>query len=228
MWVFFVMIPKEAELSVFSFALPLFFGVLAIFAFYSMRKVAKPPKIILSEEAIYFEETGEKIPWKNIIDVYPFMVGVEVNNLAFRTVSDSDFTIISTGNMYRLEVIDKFQEYYLKPRTSEVLQKIKSDESVAFQYVSFNNGLKGALRLNFASDLQLNSTPIYLSKNELIIDEKQYNWSDLSPISKEKFNIISGKQFHLSTKNNTKILSFDRMEVLSAEVFRNVVNELVK
>lgn len=47
LWVFFVMIPKEAELSVFSFALPLFFGVLAIFAFYSMRKFAKPPKIIL-------------------------------------------------------------------------------------------------------------------------------------------------------------------------------------
>lgn len=221
LWLFLVTIPKEAELSLYWYGFPLFFGVLAVFALHSMRNVAKPPKIILSEEAIYFEETNEKILWKNIIDVYPFMVGLEVNHLAFRTVSDAEFTLISTGNIYSLEVIDKFQEYYLQARTQEVLQQIQNGKTAQFQQASFG--------LSFLpDDLQISSTPIYLNKNELIIDEKQYKWSDLATIPKEKFNIIHGKQFHLTTKNNSKILSFNRTEVLSAEVFKNVVNELVK
>ena len=224
LYVLVVLVPSDSNLPKSTYLAVLPFVAIAGFSFYKMKNQSQLASLHLTQESVTNLKTKQTILWKNLGDLYFFSSGNVIglaNNLAYRTSENEPFEKI-TAVEYSIKDLETFENFHCPPRTLEVLKQLQNGKTVAFSYLP-NNTLKQGFNLVESQFLNFDSDEILLNNKELIYKSKTYSLQDLSVIGLGN----SGK-YQLKTQQGITILEFDKLNFISCEVFRNVVNNLVK
>jgi len=223
-YVLLFLIPSDSGLPKSTYLVLLPFVAIAGFSFYKMKNQSQLASLHLTQVSVTNLKTNQTILWKNLGDLYFFSSGNVIglaNNLAYRTSGNETFEKI-TAVEYNIKDLETFENFHCQPRTLEVLNQIQNGKTVAFSYLP-NNTLKQGFNLVESQFLNFDSDEILLNNKELIYKNKTYSLPDLSVIGLGN----SGK-YQLKTKQGMAIFEFNKLNFISSEVFRNVVNQLVK
>lgn len=218
-------VPPSSNLPKSTYSVVVLFLAIAGFSLYKAKNQNQLAKIKLDEESITNLKTNKTILWKDISDLYFFSSGKVIglaNNLAYRIEEDLPFTSIS-AEQYSRKDLETIEALHLNPRVKEVLQNIRNDKNVKFFFIPQSNMIKQALNVSSAQFLDIKTDEILIKSQSLTYKNENYPLSDLSVI-----DISQSGKYLLKTKSGIEILSFDKLSLMSCEVFRNVINELVK
>lgn len=225
LYVLLFLVPADSNLPKSIYAVLLPFLAIMGFSFYKVKSQNELAAFNLDEDGFTNTKTNQTVLWKNISDLYFFSSGKVMglaNNLAYRTAENENFTHI-TAMQYSIEGLETMEAFHLKPRTEKVLENIRNGKTEKFHYLPLKNTIQQAFNLTESQFLQFDSDEILLNNTALIYKDKTYSLQDVAVIGLGN----SGK-YQLKTKSGTAILEFNKLSVISCEVFRNVVNELVK
>lgn len=224
LYVLLFLIPSDSGLPKSTYWVLLVFVAMAVFSFYKMKNQSQLASLYLTQESVTNLKTKQTILWKNLGDLYFFSAGKVIglaNNLAYRTSKNESFEKI-TAVEYNINDLEIFESFHCQPRSLEVLNQIQNGKTVAFSFLP-NNTLKQGFNLVASQFLTFDSDEILLNNKELIYKNETYSLQNLSVIGLGN----SGK-YQLKNQTGTSILEFNKLNFISCEVFRNVLNQLVK
>lgn len=220
-----VLVPEDANLPKSTYAIVLLFLAITGYSFFKVKQQNGLSKINLTTEGLTYNDTNKSVLWKNISDLYLFSTGKVLglaNNLAYRTSENEPFTHIS-AMQYDIDGLEKIQEFYINPRVTEVLGMLNNGKTVTFHYIPLSNSLKQSFNISESQFLNIKTESILLNNKEITVTNKTYALTELSVIG-----LNNSGDYQLKTQAGEVILEFNRMNLMSAEVFRNVINQLVK
>lgn len=190
--------------------LPISLLAITIFLIYLIVKQKNKPDFEVSETEIKNLKTNVITPLKDIEEFILTSVSksLQLNTIMFRSTKKDKFTIVSLHH-YAENSIDIFMQNYVPARSKEIVKQLQEGKTITFKQRSL---------------AKFNNKVVTLTKTDLKIEEKTFQLANLFPV--KTGNSIGSYELH--NKQGETIFTFSDYTLDNTEVFRNVMNELVK
>lgn len=193
------------------------------------KRKNKSGNFTYNDEGFTDLDTNQNYLWKDFSDLY-FVGGIVDNiesygGIAFRK-TQNDSWIVFTQKEFALKQLQEMVSKFNKAKTEDVLRQIEAGKTAVFNYLPNLQDTKNYAFTGLAVNLMVKTKPIEINKEALTIKDKKYSISNISEIGKREWSALEGGGYYLKTKQDENLLHFKRTNLMSYDVFVEVINNL--